>query len=159
GVPVHTIGWGGSGGGIQQYLIAQNYPGLLDGILPSASFPDVLTTLQSKTDCVLLDRAFAGSLHRWTDAQKTAVSGFATSRTCSPGWPAESPTLSVLANSCDALVPKNAVYDPISRPKGVRCNVFDNQMTVVGRDPRTGYAHRALDNVGVQYGLAAFNKD
>ena len=28
GVPVHTIGWGGSGGSMQQHLIAQNYPGL-----------------------------------------------------------------------------------------------------------------------------------
>ena len=27
GVPVHTIGTGGSGGAIQQYMMAQNYPG------------------------------------------------------------------------------------------------------------------------------------
>ena len=33
GVPVHTIGVGGSGGSMQQHLIAQNYPGLLDGII------------------------------------------------------------------------------------------------------------------------------
>ena len=39
GVPVHTIGWGGSGGSMQQHLIAQNYPGLLDGIIPSSEFP------------------------------------------------------------------------------------------------------------------------
>jgi len=37
GVPRHTIGWGGSGGAMQQYEIAQNYPGLLDGIIPTYS--------------------------------------------------------------------------------------------------------------------------
>jgi hypothetical protein len=32
-----TIGWGGSGGAIQQYEIADSYPGILDGIIPSIS--------------------------------------------------------------------------------------------------------------------------
>ena len=40
GVPAWTIGFGGSGGAIQQLLIAQNFPGLLDGILPSLTYPD-----------------------------------------------------------------------------------------------------------------------
>lgn len=31
GLPTHTIGWGESAGAVQQYLIVQNYPGLLDG--------------------------------------------------------------------------------------------------------------------------------
>jgi hypothetical protein len=39
-----TIGWAGSGGAIQQYEIADSYPGILDGIIPSISFPDPLTT-------------------------------------------------------------------------------------------------------------------
>ena len=39
GVPAWTMGFGGSGGAIQQLLIAQNFPGLLDGILPSLTFP------------------------------------------------------------------------------------------------------------------------
>jgi hypothetical protein len=30
-------------------------------------------------------------------------------------------------------------------------------VNVFGEDPRTGFAHRSLDNVGVQYGLLAFN--
>ena len=37
--PVWTVGDGGSGGSIQQQMIAQNYPGLLDGLMPGASFP------------------------------------------------------------------------------------------------------------------------
>jgi hypothetical protein len=44
GPVAHTIGWGGSGGAIQQYDIAENYPGIVDGIVPGVSFPDPLST-------------------------------------------------------------------------------------------------------------------
>ena len=47
GVPLYIIGFGSSGGSMQQHLIAQNYPDLLDGIQPSLSFPDSLTLLDS----------------------------------------------------------------------------------------------------------------
>ena len=40
GLPKWTVGSGGSGGAIQQLLITEIYPGLLDGLQPSASFPD-----------------------------------------------------------------------------------------------------------------------
>ncbi len=82
GVPVHTIGVGGSGGSNQQHLIAQNYPGLLDGIIPGASYPDTVTLAPPITDCSLLARAIDNSAHDWTDVQKKAVSGFATWATC-----------------------------------------------------------------------------
>ncbi len=55
-----TIGWGGSGGAIQQYEIADSYPGILNGIIPSISFPDPLTTAGPVTDCRLIDSFFAG---------------------------------------------------------------------------------------------------
>ena len=45
----HTIGWGGSGGAIQQYDIAEMYPGILDGIVPGVSFPDPLTVLAARS--------------------------------------------------------------------------------------------------------------
>jgi hypothetical protein len=38
GKPVFTIGRGASGGSYQQNQIADNYPGLLDGIIPSLTF-------------------------------------------------------------------------------------------------------------------------
>ena len=64
----HTIGWGGSGGAIQQYQIAEMYPGIVDGIIPGVSFPDPFTTLEPVTDCRLLNSYFAGAgslvLHR-----------------------------------------------------------------------------------------------
>ncbi|HKD21552.1 MAG TPA: DUF6351 family protein, partial [Rhizomicrobium sp.] len=49
GEPVHTMGLGGSGGAMELELVAQNYPGLFDGILPWVSFPDIVTTAQSVT--------------------------------------------------------------------------------------------------------------
>ncbi|HEY0806518.1 MAG TPA: DUF6351 family protein, partial [Pseudonocardiaceae bacterium] len=52
GPVAHTIGWGGSGGAIQQYDIADSYPGIIDGLIPAASFPNANgTTLSVVTDC------------------------------------------------------------------------------------------------------------
>ncbi|MGA3323515.1 MAG: DUF6351 family protein [Terriglobia bacterium] len=164
GVPVHTIGWGGSGGSMQQHLIGQNYPGLLDGIIPSMSYPDVVTVVPGIVDCTLLAHAFDNSNLPWTDEQKTAISGFATWGTCSKeskgnSWIKThfSPDLAHPV-TCNKIIPHELVYDPVTNPKGARCDVYDNQVNVFGRDPKTGFARRPLDNVGVQYGLVAFNQ-
>ena len=59
GLPRYTIGWGCSGGSYQNHQIADNYPGLLDGIIPGCSFPDVTSgTVPMVTDARLLDRYF-----------------------------------------------------------------------------------------------------
>ena len=153
GAPIHTIGWGDSAGAMQQYLIAQNYPGLLDGIIPYISFPDTVTYVPSSSDCGLLIHAFDRARSPWTDQQKTAATGFATWRVCSLGLG----KYAISPLNCDAAIPPADVYDPNDRPKGVRCDIYDNEINVFGRDPKTGYAARPLDNVGVQYGLATFN--
>jgi hypothetical protein len=164
GVPVHTIGWGGSGGSIQQHLIAQSYPGLLDGIIPSASFPDIATIVPGVVDCTLLAHAFESSTAAWTDEQKTAISGFATWGACAKesrgnSWIKVhfSPDL-VRALACNSIIPSPLVYDPATNRKGARCDVYDNEVNVFGADSKTGFARRPLDNVGVQYGLVAFNR-
>ena len=54
GKPLFTMGQGASGGSYQQLQIADNYPGLLDGILPGATFPDILATVQALSDMELL---------------------------------------------------------------------------------------------------------
>ena len=160
GVPRHTIGWGSSGGAINQQLTAQNYPGLLDGLALSISFPDEASTAQSITDCALLDRAFGNSNQSWTEQQKTAVSGFATWRTCTGAWTdGQGHPWGILDPSqrCPPLIPKQMIYDPTANPKGLKCDIYNNEVNVFGRNPQTGFAFRPLDNVGVQYGLAAFN--
>jgi hypothetical protein len=48
-------------------------------------------------------------------------------------------------------------FDPTRNPTGVRCTYQDSLVNVFGRDPKTGFARRPFDNMGVQYGLAAFN--
>ena len=158
GVPVHTIGIGGSGGAIQQHLIAQNYPGLLDGIIPTIGYPDITSVIPGVVDCSLLAQAFDTSTQSWSDDQKTAVSGFATFRTCTDSWvPAPFAPEWVKPASCAPSIPEVLVYDPITNPGGARCDLYDNEVHVYGRDPDTGFARRPLDNVGVQYGLVAFN--
>jgi len=156
GPPVYTIGTGGSGGSMQQHLIAQNYPGLLDGIIPGASYPDPITILGPVSDCSLLARAFDNSGHEWTDEQKKAVSGFATWKSCESWMRSFSPGF-IRPGNCAPAVPGEQVFDRELRPTGVRCGFHDNIVNVVGRDPETGYARRTIDNVGVQYGLTAFN--
>lgn len=154
GAPVHTIGWGGSGGAIQQNLIAQQYPGLLDGLVTTFSFPDIVNAVQSSTDCSLLEHAFTTSNQQWSDEQKAAVSGFATWRTCTKGWQQKF----VDPENCDPVIPRESIYNRKTNSKGLRCDFFDNEADVLGRDPQTGLARRPLDNVGVQYGLLAFQQ-
>jgi hypothetical protein len=157
GVPAHTIGWGGSGGSMQQHLIAQNYPGLLDGLIPTFSFPDIISLITPAVDCALLERTFKSSSLTWSEEQKRAVSGFATWKTASQWNGGYSPGF-LVPTRCSQVIPRNLVYDPTSNPGGAKCGIYDNHVNVFGRDPETGLARRAVDNVGVQYGLIAFNE-
>lgn len=56
GAPLYTVGIGGSGGGIQQYVYGQNHPGLLDAAIPQYSYPDMTTQTINVGDCELLER-------------------------------------------------------------------------------------------------------
>jgi hypothetical protein len=58
GEPEYTISIGGSGGGLQQYVYAQNHPGLLDGIIPQACYPDMHTQTIPVGDGMLLEYYF-----------------------------------------------------------------------------------------------------
>jgi hypothetical protein len=156
GVPVHTIGSGGSGGSIQQYLIAQNYPGLLDGIIPGASFADHTSVAEPILDCALIGRVAEAMKPALTPDERLAVAGYGSWGLCdsrnrsAPQW--------MQAAACDASMPKDQVYDPVKNPKGVRCSLQDNEANIYGRDPKSGGAPQIFDNVGVQYGLRAFNE-
>lgn len=58
GAPWATIGIGGSGGAIQQYLLAQNHPGLIDGAIAQYAYPDMITQTRFAFDCELLENYF-----------------------------------------------------------------------------------------------------
>lgn len=58
GTPEYTIGFGDSGGGLQQYLMAQNHPGLIDGGVAIIAYPDMITQVTYGLDCELLEYYF-----------------------------------------------------------------------------------------------------
>ncbi|MEO3841186.1 DUF6351 family protein [Streptomyces sp. B22F1] len=150
----HTIGFGCSGGSYQAYQIVDNYPGILDGILPACSFPDVGFAMTNRvTDTRLLTEYFAGDTDlSWTEEQKRAVTGFA-SYAVATGTQGDAARIDPTGN-CGVL-PEELRYDPETNPRGARCDLYDHAINVYGPDPRTGFARRPLDNVGVQYGLGA----
>jgi len=150
----HTIGWGGSGGAIQQYDIADAYPGILDGIIPGISFTDPLTTLQPVTDCGLLNSYFTGQGASFTPEQRRAVSGYIAYNTCA-SWVLTFLSRSTPTGSCPAAIPVDARWDPVTNPDGVKCSAAEQWVNQLGRDPRTGLVRSPADNTGVQYGLSA----
>jgi hypothetical protein len=161
GVPVYTVGTGSSGGSMQLHLINQNYPGMMEGMAARNSFADLLTFGIPLSDCALLEKAFDTSALSWSFNQKTAVSGWGTWQHCinNRTWNAGYKARGAVTDSagCDPSLPASLLYDPVTNRGGARCTWHDNLVNVFGQDPRTGFARRSLDNVGVQYGLSAFN--
>jgi hypothetical protein len=155
-VPKWTAGVGGSGGAIQQYLITQLYPGLLDGIQPSISFPETL--MPAIWECRLLDRVYAMDPATWVTAKQDAVNGFSTG-TCQ-GWDQGFANIIVAdyASGCGLTSFANKPYNAKTNPAGPRCDFFDTNANLLARDPTTGFAYRPTDNVGVQYGFNALNQ-
>jgi hypothetical protein len=152
GPALHTIGWGGSGGGIQQYDIADAYPGILDGIIPGISYPDPLTTMGPVTDCGLLNAYFAKG--GFTPEQQRAVSGYVSYNTCR-SWQATFLSRATATGSCDPIIPVEIRWNETTNPDGLRCGAAEQWVNQLGRDPRNGFVRAVLDNVGVQYGLRA----
>src|SRR5215475_9909557 len=156
GPVAHTIGWGGSGGAIQQYDIADQYPGILDGIIPGVSFPDPFTTTGPVTDCRLLDNYFGATGNGFTPAQMREVSGFRSYDSC-VSWDATFANRITATGSCDPSIPTSLLWDPVTNPDGVKCSAAEQYVTQLGVNKKTGFARSPLDNVGVQYGLTALN--
>jgi hypothetical protein len=158
GVPAFTIGWGSSGGSTQQHAIAENYPGLLDGLMTGRSFADgTFASSTSSGEGRLFERYFDTlAPGQFTDAQVMAVTGFPVPNTIHNLSRVRAPRFSA-TEACPEELPKELRYDASKNPKGARCDMWDHNANVYGRDPKTGFARRPLDNVGIQYGLAALN--
>lgn len=79
GVPEYTVGVGGSGGAIQQYVYGQNHPGLLDAAIPVYSYSDMVTQTIHVGDCELLEYYFDvtdGDNPTWLDVEnRQAIQG------------------------------------------------------------------------------------
>jgi Tannase-like family of unknown function (DUF6351) len=159
GMPKWTSGLGASGGGIQQYLLAQLYPGLLDGLQAINAFPE--TFMPNVYECRLASAVFKSDPARWTTAKQVAVQGF-TPGTCD-SWDLAFASLLIgtdVASGCAVTEPANVarIYNAATNPAGdLFCDFFQTNVNLFGKDG-SGRARRPIDNVGVQYGIAALNK-
>lgn len=156
----YTIGQGGSGGAILQLSIASAYPGLLDGIRPSATFPDTVTTGIEVMDCGLLQNEYyiVEPGLQLSEEQKAAINGHPDTSFCA-GWvrtflPTNNATR---AANCGAGFPEDLVFHPTERPDGIRCSNGEHLKGLLGTYEENGVevARSVLDNEGVQYGLKA----
>jgi len=85
GVPIYTMGAGSSGGSTQQMSIAENYPGVLDGVASLQTFADYASQFQPLMDSRLIDiyvnvnnpknNAASSTPVNWTKEQINAVTG------------------------------------------------------------------------------------
>lgn len=159
----YTIGWGGSGGAVQQITMADNYPGILDGIVPRQSFPDLVQT--AVVDARLMLNFFRSTGGSLLDQEALRLaSGFGTFgqfANLAEGNGARFEALPTRAGWPDAawnaVVAVGVRYDPVTNPNGARPTFYDHNVNTYGKDAN-GFARRPLDNVGVQYGLAALRE-
>lgn len=187
GVPTYTVGLGGSGGAIQQYIIAQNHPGVLDALLPVQSYPDMVTQTIHVGDCELLeyymdatDRANpkwrvtknrtllsgfnseqddVGNNARVNDplAPLKTALGYSTAKGSNECIPAWRGLTPLAMNPLYGQVSNAQFYEPLSAILGIRWTHYDDLRNVYGVDA-TGAARVTWDNVGVQYGLKSLNQ-
>jgi len=153
-----TIGWGESGGAISQYEIADQYPGILNGLIPEISFPDAFTTLDDASDCRLLDQFFntpAGA--SFSAAQRQEVAGFPSYESCQD-WDTYFGDLVTASGACAGTAIPQAAWWSAANPDGVKCSIMESYANQFGRNPATGFVRSPLDSVGVQYGLVPLER-
>ncbi len=167
GVPRYTVSAGCSGGSYTSLQIADNLPGMFQGVFISCTFPDPDGIAFSGMDGHLLTHYFTvTNPNGFSSDQQVAVSGYEgvkawydaanqAGRTDPVPGRVDVPGYNSAPWSPD--VPVSERYDPVSNPTGARPTVFDWQRNAYGLDPETGFARRPFDNVGVQYGLQALN--
>lgn len=164
GVPDFTMGWGGSAGTMQQLLISNSYPGILDGVIGSIGYPDERSVTVTGHECRFITQAIAASDLHWTEEQGRAVTGFARfslsgafgTSTCTGYMFFDNVDYPMI---CPAHIPVADRYHPDANPVGIRCAIADFVSNVYGVDQATGFGRPVIpDTVGVQYGLDALQR-
>lgn len=166
----YSIGHGQSGGSIKAQQVANEWPGVFDGLSVSLSFPDIWSTLQETYDCTLMVQYWARlptSGVVWTETQWAAAAGHQSMSVCLVWNQAFGGILVPRSVGQVCTLPDGVTaYHPVNNPTGVRCSLQDYQQAQFGLRPPErwgpiekqigrGFANRPLDNVGVQYGLRA----
>lgn len=167
----YTMGVGCSGGSIEQDVISSQYPGLLDGLQISCTYPDSITTGLEVGDCGLLvsyfnSPAFAalntGLTTAQINAKRTAIAGHLSQLGClswvaafgnvgQPGNIAGLPSVGAaifsttpkaeFPNNC--LLPRSFVYEPGVNDTGLRCSPFDHGIALWGNAGDPAFPTRA----------------
>jgi hypothetical protein len=154
-----TMGDGCSGGAEQQHSIADQYPGLLDGIRPECTFPDLWTiAISEKWDCQLLENYFDNiSPQLWAvGAQRAAVLGGDLSQSmCAEITRALNGAEQDWNPSGDGCGASGPWEYSQANPQGTRCTLQDYNRNSLGINSKDGFANFPIDRVGVQYGLHA----
>ena len=167
----YVLGNGCSGGSIGQLTAASIFPGLLDGIQPTCTYPDAETTGIEVADCALLVNFFNsdtwnglmnGRTQIEINAKKSAINGHADQTGCHAwvdlfanlGQPGNYVPISIAddvtgqpqqvgapRNNCS--LPASMVYDAKTNPTGVRCTGADHAVSVFGtiKDKDTGITY------------------
>ena len=168
GVPNYTVATGTSGGSYQSHQTADNYPGVFDGIIVGASFPDVTSaTIFSVADARLLHHYFTEvDPEGFSKEQQRIVSGFGVWESI-PNLSRGAARLDPLYDPSESLEEQGGEVGDIdlekrryslSNSQGFRPTVYDHAVNVYNRVPNELQSQRPLDNVGVQYGLRALNQ-
>jgi hypothetical protein len=183
GEPDYTVGIGASGGGIQQYVYAQNHPDLLDAAIPQASYPDMTTQTIHVGDCALLDRYMdleADDLDLWANWDNRRLlqglnstegvlggtaEGLNDARQLLAGFGISLPLqtgsseclegwLGLLPLAMNPLFGSESNWHLLGdQVDAIERTHWDDVREAYGTDPETGFARVPWDNVGVQYGL------
>jgi len=186
GPPKTTIGLGGSGGAIQQLYLAQNHPKLLNGLIISHSFPDLLSQINPVGDCELLQYYFDRfpqygwnnwQQRRWVEgfnSQNTRASKLADPSSGAPLMSSAERGGSVCSDGWRRVVTIPMLFNPnyfnpladghlapaladSSDYRERKWTLWDDASEIFGTDAQ-GYARRSFDNSGVQYGLNALRE-
>jgi hypothetical protein len=152
GLTRYTIGTGCSGGSLAVQWVANAYPGIYQGILPTCSFPDAMTSATQVADYALLERYWltldGNSATRgvvWSPTQFGAVEGnllpvdAVTSVGCigtaAPYTPSKCPTgyLSGAVPYWPCAGPTaQQRYNSTTNPGGTRCSIFQLNKNLLG---------------------------
>jgi hypothetical protein len=171
GLPLYTVGVGGSGGAIQQYVYGQNHPGLIDAGIPQYSYPDMVTQTIHIGDCELLEHYMDvtdASNPKWQNwDNREWLEGLNASSTLPNEYRGGEPGTTECVEGWRGLTPlaSNPLFHPavvgagIERMDPAVMNAthwthWEDLKNIYGVGPN-GYARQTWDNVGVQYGLQA----
>lgn len=183
GKPLYSIGIGGSGGAIQQYLLAQNAPGVLDAAIALYSYPDMVSQTIYVFDCEPLEYYFDvldQENPRWQNAtERSTVIGLAASASIDNRFKLLETVASLfdsryrrkLKGTGECVAAWRGLAPLVNNPNFVHFeNNFSKEIAANThwshwedlRDfygaGNSGYANSVWDNEGVQYGLEALKK-